>query len=163
MLAQKENQPGLYEDVKLYFSDPEVEREIREKKNYLCTREKAHGQLEGREYYQTDDIKWLSQKKEWRGVKSIGMEKKTIEDEKGERKEYRYYISSLPLEIETFGMGVRGHWSIESMHWHLDVTFREDANTTLDKQEAQNQNSLRPIKYLEEVLFFKKGMDMETE
>ena len=190
MLAQKENQPGLYEDVKLYFSDPEVEREIREKKNYLCTREKAHGQLEGREYYQTDDIKWLSQKKEWRGVKSIGMEKKTIEDEKGERKEYRYYISSLPLEIETFGMGVRGHWSIESMHWHLDVTFREDANTTLDKQEAQNQNiirkwslsilkmvellkpglsmkkmfaiSLRPIKYLEEVLFFKKGMDMET-
>ena len=100
---------------------------------------------------------------EWRGVKSIGMEKKTIEDEKGERKEYRYYISSLPLEIETFGMGVRGHWSIESMHWHLDVTFREDANTTLDKQEAQNQNSLRPIKYLEEVLFFKKGMDMETE
>ena len=117
--------------------------------------------------------------------------KKTIKDEKGERKEYRYYISSLPLEIETFGMGVRGHWSIESMHWHLDVTFREDANTTLDKQEAQNQNiirkwslsilkmvellkpglsmkkrfaiSLRPIKYLEEVLFFKKGMDMETE
>ncbi|MFR7848217.1 MAG: hypothetical protein ACLU8S_12070 [Coprococcus phoceensis] len=28
---------------------------------------------------------------------------------------------------------VRGHWSIESMHWHLDVTFREDANTTIDK------------------------------
>lgn len=89
------------------------------------------------------DIKWLSQKKEWKGLKSIGMEKKTIGDEKGERDEYRYYISSLPLEIEAFGRAVRGHWSIESMHWHLDITFCEDANTTLDKQLAQNQNIIR--------------------
>lgn len=139
--------------------------------------------MERREYYQTDDIRWLTQKKEWKGLKSIGMEKKTIKDEKGERKEYRYYISSLLPEIETFGRAVRGHWSIESMHWHLDVTFREDADATLDKQAAQNQNiirkwslsilktvellkpglsmkkkrfaiSLRPIKYLEEVLSF---------
>ncbi len=34
-------------------------------------------------------------------------------------------------------------WSVESMHWHLDVTFREDANRTLDKVTAQNQNILR--------------------
>ena len=102
---------------------------------------------------------------------------------KGERKEYQYYISSLSTDIETFRRAVRGHWSVESMHWHLDVTFREDANTTLDKQAAQNQNiirkwslsilkmielmkselsmkkkrlviSLHPIKYLEEVLSF---------
>ena len=45
----KGDQAGLYEDVKLHFSDPEVESE---KKDYLCTREKAHGQLERREYYQ---------------------------------------------------------------------------------------------------------------
>ena len=111
------------------------------------------------------------------------MEEKTIRDEKGERKEYRYYISSLALDIETFRRAVRGHWSVESMHWHLDVTFREDANTTLDRQAAQNHNiirkwslsilkmielmkpglsmkkkrfaiSLHPIKYLEEVLSF---------
>ncbi len=111
------------------------------------------------------------------------MEEKTLRDEKGERKEYRYYISSLAPDIETFKRAVRGHWSVESMHWHLDVTFREDGNTTLDKQAAQNQNiirkwslsilkmieimkpglslkkkrfaiSLRPIQYLEEVLSF---------
>ncbi len=29
------------------------------------------------------------------------------------------------------------------MHWHLDVTFKEDANTTLDKQAAQNHNIIR--------------------
>ncbi len=29
------------------------------------------------------------------------------------------------------------------MHWHLDVTFKEDANTTLDKQATQNHNIIR--------------------
>lgn len=188
VLALKGNQTGLYEDVKLYLSDEKVKEEIRSKKDYNCTTEKAHGQIEKREYYQTEDIGWLGQKKEWKGIKSIGMEEKTIRDEKGERKEYRYYISSLGADIETFRRAVRGHWSVESMHWHLDVTFREDANTTLDKQAAQNQNiirkwslsilkmieimkpglsmkkkrfaiSLRPIQYLEEVLSFKKNID----
>lgn len=183
VLALKGNQTGLYEDVSLYFADTQIRRRIKEDGCCVSTREKAHGQIEKREYYQTGDIKWLSQRKEWKGIKSIGMEEKTIKDEKGERKEYRYYISSLAPEIETFRRAVRGHWSVESMHWHLDVTFREDANTTLDKQAAQNQNiirkwslsilkmieimkpglslrkkryaiSLLPIKYLEEVLAF---------
>ncbi|MFR5556696.1 MAG: hypothetical protein ACLTKE_07540 [Coprococcus sp.] len=50
-----------------------------------------------------------------------------------EKEEYRYFISSLREDIELISRAVRGHWSIESMHWHLDVTFREDANTTIDK------------------------------
>jgi len=29
------------------------------------------------------------------------------------------------------------------MHWHLDVTFREDANQTLDRLAAQNLNIIR--------------------
>lgn len=33
--------------------------------------------------------------------------------------------------------------TVESMHWHLDVTFKEGANTTLDKTAAQNQNIIR--------------------
>ena len=107
--------------------------------------------------------------------------KKRLEKAGEKQKEFRYFISSLPEEIETMSRAVRGHWSIESMHWHLDVTFREDANTTIDKMAAQNLNiirkwslsilkpaelsrhklsmrkkrfvvSLRPIKYLEELL-----------
>lgn len=109
-------------------------------------------------------------------------QKKIIE--KGNYKkseENRYFISSLKEDIELVSRAVRGHWSIESMHWHLDVTFREDANTTIDKMAAQNLNiirkwslsilktanvsrhklsmrkkryviGLRPIKHLEEVL-----------
>lgn len=37
------------------------------------------------------------------------------------------------------------------MHWHQDVTFCEDANTTLDKKAAQNQNIIREmeLEYIE--------------
>lgn len=183
VLSLKGNQKSLYEDVKLYFSDKEVCRKIKEQGNYVRTTEKARSQLEIREYYQTEDIKWLSQKKNWKGITSIGMEEKTIYRDGAELKEYRYYISSLKADIELFKRAVRGHWAIESMHWQLDVTFKEDANHTLDKIAAQNQNvirkwcisilqlleingkkmsmarkrfniSMNPMKYLEEILSF---------
>ena len=181
VLALKRNQNSLYEDVQEYFSDEEFQKRIRASGNYKKTQEKAHGQVEIREYYQTEGIKWLSQKKNWKGLSSIVMEKKTIEKDGKRRIEYRYFISSLKADIEQISRAVRGHWSIESMHWHLDVTFLEDANTTLDKMAAQNLNiirkwslsilkpaqmtrhklsmrkkrfvvSMRPIQYLEELL-----------
>lgn len=183
ILALKGNQKNLYEDVKLYFSDKEVCRKIKEDGNYMRTVEKARSQIEIREYYQTEDIKWLTQKKNWKGLKSIGMEEKTIQKDGKEIKEYRYYISSLKADIGIFSRGIRGHWAVESMHWQLDVTFKEDANHTLDKIAAQNQNvirkwcisilklleingkkmsmsrkrfniSMNPMKYLEEILSF---------
>ena len=71
------------------------------------------------------------------------LERKTIKRESGEITEYRYFISSLSPDIALASRAVRGHWAIESMHWHLDVTFKEDANTTLDKLSAQNLNIIR--------------------
>lgn len=143
VLALKGNQKNLYEDVKEYFDNEEFRRKIEKTDAYKKTMEKAHNQIEIREYYQTEDIKWLSQKKEWKGLKSIAMERKTIEKNGEKRYEYRYFISSMKADIETLGRAVRGHWSVESMHWHLDVTFREDANTTIDKMAAQNHNIIR--------------------
>ena len=143
VLALKGNQGSLYEDVKEYFSDMEFQREIQKSGNYKKTSEKAHSQIEKREYYQTEDVRWLNQRNDWKGLKSIGMEKKTIKKEGKISIEYRYFISSLGNDIEMMRRAVRGHWSIESMHWHLDVTFREAANETIDKVAAQNQNIIR--------------------
>ena len=78
VLAVKRNQGSLYEDIKLYFSDEGIQKEVREKGSFSQTTEKAHGQIEKREYYQTDEIRWLAQKKEGKGLKSIGMEKKRL-------------------------------------------------------------------------------------
>ena len=59
--------------------------------------------------------------------------------------EERYFISSLPEGIEEAAHAVRGHWMGESHHWHLDVTFREDGNHTLEKQSAYNLNIMRKL------------------
>ncbi|MBC5689120.1 hypothetical protein H8S37_09295 [Mediterraneibacter sp. NSJ-55] len=54
-------------------------------------------------------------------------------------------ISSLATDIDETERAVRGHWMIESYHWHLDVTFREDGNHTLEKQAAYNLNIIRKL------------------
>ena len=146
VLALKGNQMSLYEDVKDYFSDAELCDKVKNKGGYIRTSEKAHSQIEVREYYQTEDVSWLPQRTEWEGLKSIGMEKKTITRTDGSVSiEHRYYISSLKVDMQVFKRAVRGHWAIESMHWHLDVTFKEDANKTIDKNSAQNLNIIRKL------------------
>jgi len=59
--------------------------------------------------------------------------------------ETRYFISSLPLSIEDAARAIRSHWMVESYHWHLDVTFREDANQTIEKDSAFNLNIIKKI------------------
>lgn len=145
VLALKGNQSALHRDITEYFSDEQFCKEIERCGGYKKVCEKAHGQLETREYYLTDDIKWLPQRENWPGLKSIGMERKTIQRKEGTATEYRYYIVSFKDDIELFSRAVRQHWSVEAMHWHLDVTFREDYNTTLDKIAAQNMNIIRKL------------------
>lgn len=142
VLALKANQGNLLEDVRLYFSD----REFLQKCSYKKTIEKARGKTEKREYWQTDDISWLSQKKEWAGLKTVILTRNTVTGEEGEAyMEDRYFISSLPLGIDEIARAVRGHWMVESYHWHLDVTFHEDGNHTLEKQAAYNLNIMRKL------------------
>lgn len=142
VLALKANQGNLPEEVKLYFFD----REFLQKCAYKKTIEKARGKIEKREYWQTDDISWISMKKEWSGLKTIILTRNTIIGAEGEEHtEDRYFISSLPIGIEEISRAVRGHWMVESYHWHLDVTFREDGNHTLEKQAAYNLNIMRKL------------------
>ena len=165
VLGLKGNQSTLHENVKEYFADSEFLKRIQEKGTYKKTSEKAHGQLEIREYYQTADIKWIEQKGVWKGLKSIIMEKKTLKKGERERVEYRYFISSLPEDIELTSRAIRGHWSIESMHWHLDVTFREDANATIDKNAAQNLNIIRKwcLSILKVTELYEKKLSMKKK
>jgi predicted transposase YbfD/YdcC len=141
VLALKGNQGTLYDDVKLYFKDSGFLSES----NYTSTIEKARSSIERREYWQTDDIAWLARRKEWAGLQSIAMTKNTVTKNGKTTTETRYFISSLPLGVDEMARAIRGHWMVESYHWHLDVTFREDANQTLDRDAAFNLNIVRKI------------------
>lgn len=146
VLAVKGNQRALYEEIRTYLDDRSFEKQLKKQKvNYAKTVEAARSQVETREYYQTDKINWMEEKGRRTGLKTIGKVVTTIEKAGKVTKESRYYISSREVEIELFRKAVRGHWGIESMHWHLDVTFKEDGNHTLNKTAAQNLNSIRKM------------------
>ena len=162
VLALKGNQGTLLEDVELYFSDEEA----KDKCAYKKTIEKARGKVEKREYWQTEEISWLSQRKEWPGLRSIILTRNTIIGGKGEeRVEERYFISSLAEGIDEIARAVRGHWMVESYDWHLDVTFREDGNHTLEKQAAYNLNIIRKLalNMLKLVEAGKKGLSLKKK
>ena len=141
VLSLKKNQATLNNDVELYFNDIELLNGCVYKK----TIEKARGGVEKREYWQTEDISWLQGKKDWAGLKSIAMTRNTIVKNGKTTEEERYFISSLPIDIDEMARAIRGHWMVESYHWHLDVTFREDANRTIEKAAAYNLNIIRKI------------------
>ena len=158
VLAVKENQERLYQEISEYLDDKEYLEDIKKSGSYKRTVEKSHGQIEIREYYQTSKIDWMQEKYRWEGLKTIGCIVKTIIKENQTITETRYYISSLKKDIELFSKAIRKHWSVEIMHWHLDVTFKEDANKTLDKDAAQNMNIIRKwaLSILKTVDFGKK-------
>ena len=141
VLALKGNQQSLHEDVKLYFND----MDMRSGCAYTKTVQSARGGVEKREYWQTDDVAWMPQKGDWAGLKTIAMTRNTIIKDGMETSESRYFISSLPLDVAEAARAIRGHWMVESYHWHLDVTFREDDNQTLEKQAAFNMNIIRKL------------------
>mgnify|MGYP000858501655 CR=1 FL=1 len=100
VLALKGNQKVLCEEVSLFLNDEEEKKKIKQKGIYKKTREKAHGQIEIREYYQTEGIKWLESKKEWKGLKSIGMEEKTIIRGEERKKEILNILNRVLKEDE---------------------------------------------------------------
>lgn len=53
-----------------------------------------------------------------------------------------YYISSLSIENEDFNNHIRSHWEVESLHWNLDVIFKEDHQAKGNVRAIQNPNIL---------------------
>jgi len=164
VLSLKGNQGVALSEFKLYFdyalcADAKGGRPERKGKpgtmSFFESIEKGHGRLDVRRYWHTTDIAWFKDGKLWKGLRSVGMScavrrALSVESERtvnGSRSvERRYYLSSLSLDAETFAKAVREHWSVEnSLHWSLDVTFREDQSRARSRYAAQNLATLRRL------------------
>ena len=119
VLAVKGNQGNLETDIRQYFEDQQICEELKKGTGYKKTAEKAHGQIEIREYYQTEETAWMYQKRQWKGLKSIGMEKKTIR--KGETEKRNTGIISAAF-VKTSNCsagqyGDTGQWKVCTGIW----------------------------------------------
>ncbi|WP_341528491.1 ISAs1 family transposase [Nostoc sp. UHCC 0302] len=111
------------------------------------TEEKGHGRKEIRHYVMISSEKaQLNFNTDWVKLNSVGMVEH-IRQEKGETTvEIRYFISSLPNNIEKFAKAVRGHWGVEnSLHWVLDVALKEDECRIRKDNAPENFAVLRQI------------------
>lgn len=144
VLALKGNQGTAFAEVKSFLDDA-VSRTDKALV-FLKTVEKGHGRLEERRYWQTEKIDWYADRKQWEGLRSVGLVE-SVREINGERTvERRYYLSSLSADISRFAKAVRSHWSIENqLHWVLDVVFGEDQARARTEHAAENLAAMRRL------------------
>ena len=144
VIAVKDNQPKLSQAIQDFFTD-HLQRDLEELQyREYETEDAGHGRIDERSYCLTRIPKDFALKKEWPWVKAIGYAVRlTIHADGRETHDVRYYILSRYLSGQRFGEAVRGHWGIESMHWVLDVNFREDDSRTRERMLGNNLSWLR--------------------
>ena len=129
VLALKENQGHLYEDVEHLFADLEDSHYKAYAFDYQKTVNKDHGRIEIRECWTISDPEVLPHLRgfaNWKNLTTVSRirsqrwigEEKSCED--------RYHIASIG-GAKRILWAVRSHWGIENeLHWTLDLAFDED-------------------------------------
>jgi predicted transposase YbfD/YdcC len=145
LLALKGNQPTLEADVADYFSSAPTEEVVIKHAEI----EKGHGRIEMRTYTASSNVDWIVSDRSYPGeprftnVKTLIKALSRVEYADRCTFETRLYISSAALDIDRLANAVRGHWGVESMHWLLDVEFKDDLSRYRSGHGAKNMAIVR--------------------
>ena len=111
---------------------------------------KDHGRFEFRNCSVSHQVDWYAAERSYPGaprfpqLTTIAMVESRIERGGTIQTERRSYISSRTLSAAAFAAAARGHWAIENtLHWVLDVTFREDLSRLRTGHGANNMAVVR--------------------
>ena len=140
VVALKGNQSSFYEDVKDYFETSLAESFHSVSHDFYEENDMGHGRLELRQCWVISAKQpYFEERKNWKNLTSIAMviSERDLGDKK--TREIRFFISSLKPDAKQILSAVRQHWAVEnSLHWVLDMTFREDESRVRRGQSAEN-------------------------
>jgi predicted transposase YbfD/YdcC len=139
LLALKGNQGTLHNEVQDYVLT-QMENDFADvpaRKHEEVV--KGHGRIDMLTYYQMPVPDSLATRGKWKGLRTIGVAIRISKKGDKETSDVRHYISSTNMGVRRFAERVRGHWGIENtLHWCLDVTFREDESRLRNRHAADN-------------------------
>jgi predicted transposase YbfD/YdcC len=135
----------LYQEIELFFNG--VASQTLPLTLPTCrTFDKDHGRIETRTYTITDQISFLTATEQWEGIKAIGSVTSIREINGVSTENTRYFITSLPADEYLFAKAVRSHWGIEnSLHWVMDIVFRDDECRIRKKHGPANFGIMKHI------------------
>ncbi len=149
VITLKKNQNSLYQKVEKLFQSAIINEELGISRSSIYLLESAHSRDEVRHYVLLSNVQELiDPEHKWESLNSIGMVNLTRVDKVTGKTTFktRYFISSLPNNVELFAQAVGKHWNIENqLHWVLDVAFREDDSRIRKDNGPQNFGVLRRI------------------
>ena len=141
LLSVKGNQQTLKQDIEDYLQD----KQLRQALDTAMTKSKQSGRIELRQAFVCHDIQWLEHHNQWCKLSCIGAINTKFTYKGETTNEWHYYISSRKLTAQQLLKHARLEWSIESMHWLLDVHFCEDSCRIEDENTQQVLNGVRKI------------------
>ena len=141
LLNVKDNHKLLKQDIENYIQDEFLQQTMDTKE----THENNRGRIEERKAFTTHDIEWLRGKDDWKSLACVGAINTRFTTKTGATNEWHYYISSRKLTAEELLKHARAEWSVESMHWFLDVHWNEDFCRVEDENVQQNLNISRKV------------------
>lgn len=153
ILALKPNHPGFRTDVELFLEHAEADKYQDLVTRTRSTVNKDHGRIETRKFRLIDlpdGIAWRDEKRDWPGLKSIGIVTATRQIGEKVSVDTRLFITSISAAqkggILRFARGTRSHWGIEnSVHWVLDMVFDEDRSRIRKDNAPENMSVIRHI------------------
>ena len=139
LLSVKDNQPSLKKDLEDYVQDSNLQKTMETE----STQEKNRDRIETRTAYVSKNISWIPDLKSWTNMTCFGAIHTQFTTAEKKTSEWHYYISSRPLTAKELLHHARTEWTVETMHWLLDVHFGEDFCRVQDLNVQKNLNILR--------------------